>query len=263
MIGITGGNGVIGSILKTKYHQKNIEISVFEGDITIFDDVKNWFEQKKITNLIHLASKVAVNDVQKNLPQAFDVNVSGTINILKAVAFQGNKMSVFYASSSHVYKSSAFPLSENDTIDPINSYGLTKHISEQLLNEYKKNNPDFGLCIGRIFSFYHDTQKAPFLYPSLKKRFETEDLQKPFELFGAMSTRDFLNAENVCAIIIKLISKKHQGTINIASGKAIKIIDFAQQIAPQKINFKFDLSEKPNHLVADISLLNQILEYGQ
>ncbi len=263
MIGITGGNGVIGRILISKYIQKNAEISVFEGDITVFEDIKNWFEKKNITFLIHLASKVAINEVQNNLTNAFDVNVSGTINILKAIAIQNNKTAVFYASSSHVYKSSKYPLNENDIVEPINSYGLTKHIAEQLLNDYKKNNPDFGLCIGRIFSFYHDFQKPPFLYPTLKKRFQTEDLQKPFVLNGAKSTRDFLNAEDVCEIIIKLVSKNYQGTINIASGKVIKIIDFAQKIAPQKLNFQIDESENPNHLVADISLLNQIISYEQ
>ena len=40
-------------------------------------------------------------------------------------------------------------------------------------------------CIGRIFSFYHPTQTGSFLYPSLQRRFATEDLTKPFRLFGA------------------------------------------------------------------------------
>jgi nucleoside-diphosphate-sugar epimerase len=95
------------------------------------------------------------------------------------------------------------------------------------------------------------------------KRFKEEDLSKPFKLYGANSTRDFLNADDVCEIIIKLVLKNHEGIVNIASGNSIKIIDFAQKIAPQKINFDFDADENINHLNADISLLNTILKNNE
>ena len=96
-------------------------------------------------------------------------------------------------------------IKESDCIYPQNSYGLTKYISELLLQDFCKSHIFLTLCIGRIFSFYHETQKPPFLYPTLKKRFETEDLSVPFILHGANSTRDFLPAEEVCSIIIKII----------------------------------------------------------
>lgn len=261
MIGITGGKGILGKILASQYKERNIEVSIFDGDITNFDQIKNWLSTHSISKIIHLASKVAVKDVQSNLANAYDVNVSGTINLLKALSQLDKDVYFFYASSSHIYKSSELPLTENDVIAPINSYGLTKYMSELLLNDYKNNNSNFHLCIGRIFSFYHDTQKPPFLYPSLLERFQNEDLEKPFQLYGALSTRDFLNAEQVCEIIVKLIEKKYQGTVNIASGTSTKIIDFVQKIAPQKLFFQYDLSEKQNHLNADISLLNSILKH--
>ena len=261
MIGITGGNGVLGRILKAKYDSKNIKITLFFGDVTNFNDVNKWIAENNISILIHLASKVAVKDVQNNLADAYDVNVGGTINILKAIATKSSKIYFFYASTSHVYKSSDNPLCESSKVEPINSYGLTKHISEQLLNDFCSNNANFNLCIGRIFSFYHDSQLPPFLYPTLLKRFKTEDLMQPFRLYGALSSRDFLNAEAVCDIIILLIEKTHTGTVNIASGTAIKIIDFVQKIAPQKLNIIFDNDEKPNHLNADVSLLDKILQH--
>lgn len=260
MIGITGGNGVLGKILIHKYNKKNQEISVFTGDITIFDEVNKWLFENQINQIVHLASKVAVKDVQNNLSRAYDVNIAGTINLIKAIEFNKSKVFFFYASSSHVYKSSKFPLAETDTVEPINSYGLTKYISEMVLNDYKKNNPEFGLCIGRIFSFFHESQKPPFLYPNLIQRFQNDDLKKPFHLFGALSTRDFLNADDVCDIIIKLVAKKQEGTVNVASGKSIRIIDFVEKIAPIKLNFTYDINEKQNHLNADTSLLNKILE---
>jgi len=260
MIGITGSSGVLGKIICDKLEKNKVNFSILNADIRDDNAVINWVANNKLTYIIHLASKVAVSDVENNIDEAYDVNISGTINLIKAIKKYNQPIGFFYASTSHVYESSSKALKESDKISPINSYGLTKWMSELLLNDFKKKYSGINLCIGRIFSFYHESQKPPFLYPNLMRRFEEEDLLKPFKLYGANSTRDFLNAEEVCNIILKLVNIKHEGTVNIASGKSIKIIDFAQKIAPQKINFDFDTNENINHLNADISLLNTIIE---
>jgi nucleoside-diphosphate-sugar epimerase len=235
MIGITGSSGVIGRILCDKLRNASIDFSTFSGDIRDEIAVMDWVVNFKLTYIIHLASKVAVSDVENNIGDAYDVNISGTINLIKAIKKHHQPIGFFYASTSHVYQSSDKALKESDIINPINSYGLTKWMSELLLNDFKKKYPQMTLCIGRIFSFYHDSQQPPFLYPNLMKRFQEEDLSQPF----------------------------NEGTVNIASGKSIKIIDFAQKIAPQKIDFDFDITEKGNHLNADISLLNTILSENE
>lgn len=260
MIGITGSNGILGSIICKKLTDKNEKFSVFEGDIRDFDTLYNWLQINNINSVIHLASKVAVTDVQNNLDEAYDVNVNGTIVLIKSIKKIKRPIYLFYASSSHVYASNENLIKETDSLSPQNSYGLTKYISELLLQDFSKSNPSLTLCIGRIFSFYHDTQKPPFLYPTLKKRFETEDLSLPFVLYGANSTRDFLHAEEVCTLILKIIEKKVSGIINIASGKPIKIIDFVKKIAPIDLNYKINVDEKTNHLNADITLLKTLLE---
>jgi len=259
MIGITGAKGVLGGIIRQKLENQNVDFSIFNDDIRNENAIFEWLNSNKINYIIHLASKVAVSDVENNIAEAYEVNVSGTINLIKAIGKLNSHVGFFYASTSHVYESSSFPLKETALINPINSYGLTKRISELLLMDYFSKNKLSNLCIGRIFSFYHESQNPPFLYPNLLNRFKSEDLTKPFKLFGANSTRDFLNAEDVCDIIISLVKMKHNGIVNIASGKSTKIIDFVKSISPVDLNFEVDDSEKVNHLNADISLLNKIL----
>jgi nucleoside-diphosphate-sugar epimerase len=260
MFGVTGSSGVLGTIICEKLKQNNIPFSCFEGDLRDWDSLYNWLSNNKITYIIHLASKVAIKEVQNNIDEAYEVNVSGTINLIKAIKTYKKSLGLFYASSSHVYKSSDLPLSENDILEPQNSYGLTKYISELLLLDFVKNFKNLDLCIGRIFSFYHQSQLPPFLYPTLMERFKNEDLSKPFKLFGANSTRDFLNAETVCDYIIKLTTHRYQGVINIASGKSIKISEFVQNLAPVGLVFDTDATEIPNHLNADVTLLNSFLK---
>jgi UDP-glucose 4-epimerase len=259
MIGITGASGVLGKILCEKLKSQNILFSTFNSDIRDYIELDKWIVNSGITYIIHLASKVAVKEVEENIDTAYDVNVSGTINIIKAIKKNPKSIGLFYASSSHVYKSSSNLINETDELEPINSYGLTKYLSELLLLDFKKKKPETTICIGRIFSFYHFSQKPPFLYPNLMERFTNEDLTKPFKLYGANSTRDFLNAEEVCDIILQLIKSKYDGVINIASGKSSKIIDFVKSIAPCKLKFELIDNEKVSHLNADVSLLKKIL----
>lgn len=263
MIGVTGSTGVLGKILCDKLKAATIHFTIFNDDIRDSDAVSHWVIENKLSYIIHLASRVAVSDVENNIDQAYEVNVTGTINLIKAIKKHNQPTDFFYASTSHVYQSSPKPLTEMDAISPINSYGLTKWVSELLLTDFYKKYPHSNLCVGRIFSFYHESQKPPFLYPNLLKRFEEEDLSKPFKVFGANSTRDFLNADEVCEIILKLMIKKYNGIVNIASGNSIKIIDFVKKIAPQEIQYNIDPNENVNHLNADITLLNNILKNNE
>lgn len=260
MIGITGATGVLGKILCRKLKNQNIQYSAFKADVRDYIALNDWVCKNDISYIIHLASKVALKEVEENIDMAYDVNVSGTINIIKVLKTNLKTIDLFYASSSHVYKSFSNPIKETDELEPINSYGLTKYISELLLLDFKKKNLDINICIGRIFSFYHFSQNPPFLYPSLMERFKNEDLNKPFKLFGANSTRDFLNAEEVCDIIIQLVKRKYDGVVNVASGKSLKIIDFVKSVAPCELDFELINNENITHLTADVSLLKKILQ---
>lgn len=260
MIGITGASGVLGKILCEKLKNLDIQYSAFKDDIRDYIALDGWVRNNDVTYIIHLASKVAVKEVEENIDLAYEINVSGTINVIKVLKNNPKTIDLFYASSSHVYKSSSNSIKETDELEPINSYGLTKYISELLLLDFKKKNLDINICIGRIFSFYHFSQKPPFLYPNLMERFKNEDLKKPFKLYGANSTRDFSNAEEVCDLIIQLVKRKYDGVVNIASGKSSKIIDFVKSIAPCELDYELMDNENITHLNADVSLLKKILQ---
>ncbi len=259
--GITGASGVLGQILQKKLKEKNIAFDVFNDDIRDKNDIKKWVKNNDWDGIIHLAAIVPTKQVNENPLEAFDVNVGGTINLLSELQkkWQNDYKWFFYASTSHVYKSSNEPISEENKIEPISLYGKTKLMAEEIVLEMGKAEfSPFNVCIGRIFSFYHKTQKPPFLYPSIMNRLQNEDLSKEFFLYGADSVRDFLNAEEVVDIIIKLAMKKSTGIFNIASGKPTKIRDFVQSLTNRRLNIKTDV--KQDYLVADTTKLKNELE---
>ncbi len=259
MIGITGGHGILGTIL-VKKNLGESSASLFDGDVRDTEALYNWLDGNNIDQVIFLASKVAVKEVDANKDLAYDVNVNGIVQTIKAIKKLNREIYFFYSSTSHIYKSSDLPISEGNPIEPQNTYGLTKYLAECLLLDYAKSNPLFRLCIGRIFSFYHESQSPPYLYPTIRKRLATEDLSTPFKLFGANSERDFLNAEDVCTIIERMVNRKIEGVYNIGSGTSIKIKDFVQGLTPVPLNLDYDSNEKISILVANISKLKSVLD---
>lgn len=252
-VGITGASGVLGRILVEKIVTRNDAVILFEGDITNIEDITKWLDLNTFEAILHLAAIVPPSTVKDNLTKAFEVNSVGTKNLVEVLNERSStKPWLFYSSTSHVYKSSETPISEDDEIEPISEYGLTKYAGEVLAKKNYKN-----LCIGRIFSMYHKTQQPPFLYANIVKRLEEEDLTKEFELYGAESVRDFLNAEEIADIILKLMDKKVLGTYNIASGKGTKIKDFVKSLTKENLKIK-DMGGEDT-LVANIDKLSSLL----
>lgn len=258
LIGITGSRGVLGTIISRQLQDAGIAISLFEGDITNRTDIATWFQQQAITHLIHLAAIVPVNIVSDNYKKAVEVNIQGSLNLLEVAKQLNQRPYFFYAGTCHIYRSSDKAIKEDDPIEPINLYGNTKYVAEVLAASFIELYP-LPFCVGRIFSFYHDSQKVPFLYPSIKKRLATEDLTKPFVLRGAQSVRDLSNAEDLCKQIIQLVKKGSTGIYNIGSGKGSTIKDFVQSLSPVPLNIVFDAQEPIQYLIADTTKLKKEL----
>lgn len=256
-IGITGATGVLGSILKEKLEALSYTVNTFREDIRNSAAVHNWIQANNFHAVFHLAALVPVTVVEKNPLDAYAINVGGTINLLNAIKTLHVKPWIFYASTCHVYKSKKTPIAEDDEIEPINTYGQTKYIGEKVCTAYSLQTAA-PICIGRIFSFFHASQKEPFLYPSIKSRAAVHDPQTPFVLEGADNVRDFMNAENTVDIFIKLMGKNNSYVVNIGTGIPITIKDFVQKAFPALTNITYK-EHVPNFLVADINKLNSIL----
>lgn len=258
MIGITGGSGVIGRILSKKLTNIGFKPNLFNGDIRKNEDIIKWMKFKKFDIIFHLAAIVPVNEVKKDPFKAYNANVGGTINLLSSIGKLKIRPWIFYASTSHVYKIKDTHIKEEDETEPLNAYGETKYFAERICESFVRS---YGckICIGRIFSFYHDTQLPPFLYPTIKRRLSIEDLSKPLFLRGAHNIRDIMNAEDVVDKIIKLMQLNYSGIINIGSGKGITIEGFVRKQTNINLNIVTDEDSNISSLIADITLLKKIM----
>ena len=253
-IGITGCTGVLGSLLKKKLSKQNINYSCFKGDIRKVTHINHWLDKNRnLEKIIHLAALVPVDKVKKNKKNAIKINFEGTKNLIQCIKKRRSKIWFFFSSTGHVYKSKKTKIKETDKILPITFYGKTKLLGEHFLN--KNKNSGIKICIGRIFSVYHSTQKKPSLYPVIKERIKNYQKKEIFYLQGGECIRDFLNAKDVVNIIYMISSLDLEGTFNIGSGKGTKIKDFVKKISKKELKIK--TSKHKDYLIADVNKLKK------
>ena len=116
------------------------KIKVLKGDIRNINFIQSIFEKFKNKNkpiyaVIHFAGLKSVKDSVKYPSLYWDVNVRGTLNLLKVM--QKNKcFKLIFSSSATIYGiPNELPLKETSTIKPVNPYGETKAEIEAILKK--------------------------------------------------------------------------------------------------------------------------------
>ncbi len=152
----------ISNILKYKdslksFGLKNI-FKFYKGDITDINFIKKVFEEsfvisKPIGGVIHFAGKKSVNESISLPLDYWEINLLGTINLIK-VMIKYNCFNFIFSSSASVYGTIAkSPIVESSQFKPINPYGNTKAAVEIFLNDVFKSNPKkWKIAILRYFN---------------------------------------------------------------------------------------------------------------
>ncbi len=161
MILITGGAGYIGSHCVINFLRANDEIVIFDnlenghietvnklktlgkvhfiqGDLKNKSDIENVFKEYKIDCVIHFAGYIEVAQSVEDPSKYYKNNVLGTINLLD-VMVENNVKKIVFSSTCAIYGEPQYtPIDENHPKNPINPYGKTKYIIEQILDDYDK-----------------------------------------------------------------------------------------------------------------------------
>ena len=266
-IAITGASGTLGRILCSRLEKRGIGYSAFEGDITEPDQVNAWIIDSNPEIFFHFAAMVPVHDVLANPSRAMKTNALSMLQVMDSLKELAQGCWLFYASSSHVYQDTqrdgtAQAINEDSPTGPKSLYGATKLAGESICRPLA-DCYQIPLCVGRIFSFFHDSQPDPYLIPSLYRRIREAADESTLEIQNTEAIRDFLNAEMVVDAILWLSAIRAEGIINIASGSGISVGEIAKKIARnegKKINFVGLKSSGQSSLVANINRLSKLIK---
>jgi nucleoside-diphosphate-sugar epimerase len=159
---ITGGCGVIGTILKSSLAQK-YDITCLDtrltgkecvvGDITNLDSIRNYFAGKDA--VVHLAGD---SNLEAEWSSIYRANILGTYNVFEAAAESGIKKIVF-ASSNHVtglYEND-WPIScivkgDYEGLDR-SKIPIVSHLSPPRADSYYGASKLFGEGLGQYYSY--------------------------------------------------------------------------------------------------------------
>ena len=105
-------------------------------DVRVAHALHGIFDQFKPDAVIHFAGLKAVGESVAEPAQYYDVNVGGTATLLGAMEQAGCRNIVFSSSATVYGEPQYLPCDENHPLNPINPYGRTKLMGENLLKDW-------------------------------------------------------------------------------------------------------------------------------
>ena len=174
---VLGGAGFIGSHITLELLASGYEVIVFddlsnssaksiervgrlsngaprfiEGDIRDAAALDALFTEHDIDAVIHLAGLKAVGESVSHPERYYDVNVSGSTTLFNAMLRHGVKHAVFSSSATVYGEPETMPMTEFTPTGPVNPYGATKLMVEQILTDITNIGPGWRSMVLRYFN---------------------------------------------------------------------------------------------------------------
>lgn len=287
---VTGGAGFIGSNIVEKLLKSGNFVRVVDNfstgrkeNIRDFLSHKN-FEllkadisnlencRKAVEGVDFILHQAAINSVPRSIDNPLapnKANIVGTLNLLVAAKEYGKIKKFVYASSSSVYGDSIkLPKCEDDPINPISPYSLTKFSGERYCQLFYKYYNLPTICL-RYFNVFGPRQNPHSEYSAVIPKFIKSILnnERPIIHGDGNQTRDFTFIDNVVGANLLAVKSKISGeVINIACGRQISLNNLLESIndlTGKKIIPIYSDSRRGDvrNTIADISKAQKMLNY--
>lgn len=169
MILVVGGAGYIGShIVKELVKKEQVLVLdnfstghreavderaiVIEGDLNELEKLEEIFSTYSIKAVMHFAANSLVGESVVNPQKYYCNNVKSTLTLLE-VMLKNNVKNIIFSSTAAIYgiSNTGVFINEEAKANPINPYGRSKWIIEQILEDYAQAY-DFGYVVLRYFN---------------------------------------------------------------------------------------------------------------
>ena len=133
-------------------HDADTRLQVVEGDIRCSADLDRAFGVGCIEGVVHFAGLKAVGESVAEPLRYWDVNVSGSQQLVAAMRTHGCRTMVFSSSATLYGYPDTVPIPETAPIRPINPYGHTKAAVERMLDDVAASEPGWRIACLRYFN---------------------------------------------------------------------------------------------------------------
>jgi nucleoside-diphosphate-sugar epimerase len=233
-----------GNIANIEGHLRSGEAELVKADIRDASIVKDSLQD--IDVVIHFAAQVSVPLSIKNPELTFDVNLLGTLNLLRSSVKAHIKKFVFISSCSVCGDPEALPVTEQTPPNPISPYAESKLVGERYCLGFSERQL-LQTVVLRFFNVYGPRQTMND-YSGVITRFMDCCRQKmPLTIYGDGSqTRDFVNVKDVATAVLASIDNRSSGEVfNIGSGQPTSIHTLAKtilQLSGEQLEVRYEKS---------------------
>lgn len=295
---VVGGAGYIGSHVVYELLRDNHEVIVFDnlstgnrefvpsgvkfhlGDITNYNDLVNVFNNNEIDIVMHFAGKIRVDESVVKPLEYYHNNVEG-LRLLLQVMTENNVKNIVFSSTAAVYGEPENGVCREDDLKaPINPYGETKLIGENLIiNTHKAH--DLNYVIFRYFNVAGADisreigLKSKLITHLIPKAIDVALKNEEIKIFGndyntndGTCIRDYIHVSDIAHAHVlgakHLINGNESNIFNLGSNKGysvLEVIDEVNKIIPLKSVLAERRLGDPGVLIAESSKANKVLKW--
>jgi UDP-arabinose 4-epimerase len=272
---VTGGAGYIGShtckaLKKAGYTPVTLDNMVYghdwavkwgplvKGDILNAADLDGVFAQYKPSGVLHFAAFAYVGESVQNPAKYYHNNVTGTLSLLDAMRRHGCGHIVFSSTCATYGVPQSLPIPEDHPQHPINPYGWSKLMIEQILRDYEHA---YGVTHAALRYFNaagadpdgeigedHDpeTHLIPLvIHAALGLRKHIEIFGTDYDTPDGTAVRDYIHVTDLAdahvSAISRLLDKGGSMMLNLGTGvgnTVRQVIEAVERVSGRKVPVK-------------------------
>jgi len=234
--------------------------------------------------IIHFAAAIEVGESVRDPGGYFDNNVGGTITLLRAAQSAGIDKMVFSSTCATYGIPTAIPMDESHAQLPINPYGRSKLIVEQILNDLDRYQGFRSFILryfnaagadpeGRIGEWHSpETHAIPIaLDAALGRRPHFQVLGTDYDTRDGSCVRDFVHvldlADAHTSAIQHLLSSGTSHALNLGTGRGTTVKELLETVR-RVVGRDFEIKHGPRRegdspaLVADNTLAKRTIGWS-
>jgi len=269
--------------LSTGFKENSQNYKLHICDLSNKEQVHKILKENKYEMVMHFASSINVGESYDHPMKYYENNVINTLNLLECM-IDLKILNFIFSSTAAVYgEPESIPIKEAQNLSPINPYGKTKSVVENILSDYDKS---YGL---KYISLRYFNACGAHIDGTIGERHNPETHLIPlilqtasgrrnnFKIYGddyktkdGTCVRDYIHVMDIAEAHLlsleKLIQTQSSDIYNIGNeqGYSVReIIDMVEEITQTKIPYKISEKRKgdPAVLIADNSKITEKLNW--
>ena len=184
---------------------------------------------KGCESVLHFAA-VSINKSQADPYESMDINMIGEHNVFAAAADHGVRRLVFASSASVYGDPTKIPMHEDDPLNPLTPYCISKRAGEDLLGFYQRRAGLSWLAL-RFFNVYGEGQKTTAYYTSVINHFvnRLKNGEAPVIDGRGEQSMDFIHVHDIArATVLALEAEQDNLPVNVGTGIDTTIAELAR-----------------------------------